>query len=50
MAYVDSLTGLPNRMAFEERLYELMEEQKEKSHAILFIDIDNFKNISYNFV
>ncbi len=46
MAYVDSLTGLPNRMAFEERLYELMEEQKEKSHAILFIDIDNFKNIN----
>ncbi len=46
MAYVDSLTGLPNRMAFEERLFELLEKEKDKKHAVLFLDIDNFKNIN----
>lgn len=47
MAYLDSLTGLANRMSFKEFLTELtqVKEGREKS-AILFLDLDNFKWIN----
>jgi len=48
LAYYDSLTGLPNRTLFHERLeYVLrMARRRESSLAILVIDLDRFKNIN----
>lgn len=48
-AYHDFLTGLPNRRYFKEELNRRLVESKEKSirHvAVLFIDIDRFKDIN----
>ncbi len=48
LAYYDSLTGLPNRTLFTERL-ELMLKAAQRNQdklAILFIDLDNFKRIN----
>ncbi len=48
LAYYDSLTGLPNRTLFHDRLeYVLrMARRRESSLAILVIDLDRFKNIN----
>jgi diguanylate cyclase (GGDEF)-like protein/PAS domain S-box-containing protein len=48
LAREDVLTGLPNRLALEERLSPLLEEalSKKESVAVLFIDVDRFKNIN----
>jgi diguanylate cyclase (GGDEF)-like protein len=48
MAYYDALTGLPNRMHFNEAAHKIMDKAKSvKGHfAILFIDIDKFKEIN----
>lgn len=47
-AYHDSLTDLPNRALFTERLTEALKnaEQKQNSFALLFIDVDKFKFIN----
>ena len=47
-ARFDSLTHLPNRSFFKENLNKAIEiaEQKEKTLAILFIDLDHFKNVN----
>ena len=48
LAYFDSLTGLPNRLSFLERL----EREIHRAHvhgaklAVLFLDLDGFKNIN----
>ncbi|GAB4112428.1 MAG: EAL domain-containing protein [Roseiflexaceae bacterium] len=44
----DALTGLPNRLLFEERLNEAIERaQRHVRHiAVLFIDLDRFKQIN----
>lgn len=46
----DSLTGLPNRLSFEQTLNELVNEkinaQINKSTGLLFIDLDGFKSIN----
>jgi len=45
----DALTGLPNRMFFSERLketYELARAQPERTSAVLFVDLDEFKSIN----
>ena len=47
-AHHDALTGLPNRTLFNDRLehgLKLAERQKSKL-ALLFIDLDNFKQIN----
>ncbi len=47
-AYHDALTGLPNRKLFEDRL-ELSINHAERGHkmlALMFIDLDNFKNVN----
>lgn len=48
LAYFDSLTGLPNRLSFLERLER--EVHRAKFHnarlAVLFLDLDSFKNIN----
>ena len=48
MATHDSLTGLPNRTLFMELLEYTVEGSKRnnKLHAILFLDLDRFKNIN----
>ncbi|MTK13250.1 MAG: diguanylate cyclase [Clostridiaceae bacterium] len=44
IAYHDSLTNLPNRRKFIEKLEE--EISKNKSGAVLLLDLDNFKGIN----
>lgn len=48
MAYHDELSGLPNRRLFMEQLTITMEKAQKESHsiAVLFIDLDRFKNIN----
>lgn len=48
MAYYDSLTGLPNRNLFMDRLETAMINTKRIKNfiALVFIDIDNFKTIN----
>ena len=48
MAYHDALTNLPNRVHLVERLeHEIVRARRHKYYgAILFIDLDHFKNIN----
>lgn len=48
LAHYDNLTALPNRVFFNEILNKAIQQakKKEKMIAILFIDIDKFKNIN----
>ena len=48
LAYHDSLTRLPNRIYFEERLEQVLavSRRKKTTAAILFIDLDRFKVIN----
>ncbi len=48
VALHDALTGLPNRVLFEERLDHGLIQAKRHGWklAVLFMDIDNFKNIN----
>lgn len=48
LAFHDSLTKLPNRMLFENKIKELMAASKQvnKHFSILYIDLDRFRNIN----
>ncbi len=48
MAYHDSLTGLINRAEFEQRLKHALHslQVQQHSHALLYIDLDQFKLIN----
>ena len=47
MAHHDALTGLPNRVLFQAQLeHALRWRGREGQVAVLFIDLDNFKNIN----
>ena len=48
LAYRDALTGLNNRLAFMNYAEELIKDSNQSTdhHAILFIDLDNFKNVN----
>ena len=46
LAYYDSLTSLPNRSLFLERVELALNERHGKKVAILFVDLDRFKNIN----
>ena len=48
MAQYDVLTGLPNRSLFHERSNHALTAAKrnDKIHAILFLDLDRFKNVN----
>lgn len=47
-AYYDTLTGLPNRMLFQERLPRALAlaERSEQRLAVMLIDLDRFKAIN----
>ena len=48
LAYYDVLTGLPNRVLFYDRLKHSIDKSKRNNSklAILFLDLDNFKEIN----
>ena len=48
LARLDSLTQLPNRLALEEQMSELVEraERDDRRLAVLFVDLDRFKTIN----
>jgi diguanylate cyclase (GGDEF)-like protein len=48
MAYQDSLTGLPNRVALYERIRELQRERRggQSTFSAVFIDLDDFKSMN----
>jgi diguanylate cyclase (GGDEF)-like protein/PAS domain S-box-containing protein len=48
MAYHDSLTGLPNRRLFNNKLNNVIKRSKQSitTFSVLFIDLDRFKNIN----
>ena len=46
IAYHDQLTGLQNRLALNKKMHDLMKEKHIKKFALLYIDIDKFKNIN----
>lgn len=48
MAYYDTLTGLPNRLLFNDRLGQSISEAQRQNNmlAIMFLDLDRFKTIN----
>lgn len=46
IAYHDQLTGLQNRLALNKKMHCLMKEKHINKFALLYIDIDKFKNIN----
>lgn len=48
LAHHDSLTGLPNRLLFEDRLKQTIVKARraQESAALLFFDLDRFKEIN----
>ena len=48
LAHHDSLTNLPNRLLFEDRLQHAISQSKRQKRqlAVLFLDLDRFKNIN----
>ncbi|MZP30697.1 EAL domain-containing protein [Heliobacterium undosum] len=48
-AHHDTLTGLANRRQFHKRLEELLDRDGRAPFAILFIDLDRFKDINDTF-
>jgi diguanylate cyclase (GGDEF)-like protein/PAS domain S-box-containing protein len=48
LASYDTVTGLPNRSLFQDRLAQALHRAERDSHqaALLFIDLDNFKHVN----
>lgn len=51
MALFDQLTGLPNRLLFEQRLAEALSHSDRRGDrmAVLFLDVDRFKPVNDSF-
>jgi diguanylate cyclase (GGDEF)-like protein len=49
MAYIDVLTGMPNRACLDKRLAEELANSEKPSGVILFIDLDNLQMINDTF-
>jgi diguanylate cyclase (GGDEF)-like protein/PAS domain S-box-containing protein len=50
-AHFDPLTGLPNRLLLSDRLHQAMTQcqRKEQSLAVLYMDLDGFKQVNDRF-
>lgn len=50
LAYHDALTGLPNRLLFDDRLQQsiLSARRRNSRLAVLFVDLDKFKQVNDN--
>lgn len=50
-AYHDSLTGLPNRVLFYEKISQTIALSKRYHHmmAVMYVDLDGFKHVNDNF-
>ncbi|MGD0910313.1 MAG: PAS domain S-box protein [Terracidiphilus sp.] len=48
LAFYDPLTGLPNRRLFHDRLRQTLtvSSRRGRKQALLFVDLDNFKNLN----
>lgn len=48
MAYYDTITGLPNRSSFYEKLHKAVQQAKETGElvAVMFLDMDQFKSVN----
>jgi diguanylate cyclase (GGDEF)-like protein/PAS domain S-box-containing protein len=48
LATTDSLTGLPNRSLFQDRLHQVVSQarREQQSFALLFADLDHFKEVN----
>ncbi|MFS8981242.1 EAL domain-containing protein [Cupriavidus necator] len=48
LAYYDTLTGLPNRLLFQERLDHAIAQSRQTGigFSLLFIDLDRFKDVN----
>nr|WP_243277941.1 ABC transporter substrate binding protein [Clostridium yunnanense] len=49
LAFFDFLTGLPNRTEISRVFDEIIKEDSERNIAVIFMDLDNFKNINDSF-
>ncbi len=51
IAHHDELTGLPNRLYFKIQIEKCLQQAKRNQHrmALLFLDLDGFKQINDNF-
>ncbi|RQO84130.1 EAL domain-containing protein [Acidovorax sp. FJL06] len=48
LAFYDALTGLPNRMLLMDRMHQALAtaQRRQQGGALLFIDLDNFKQLN----
>jgi diguanylate cyclase (GGDEF)-like protein len=42
----DTLTGLPNRHQFQQRLSQVLHDAYQEKIALIFLDLDHFKNVN----
>lgn len=53
MAFHDNLTGLPNLRYFKDKVSNFLDERQQNNNkdllAVMFLDLDGFKNINDNF-
>jgi diguanylate cyclase (GGDEF)-like protein len=45
-AYYDELTGLPNKILLEEKVDQYIEENPNRMMALVYMDIDEFRNVN----
>jgi diguanylate cyclase (GGDEF)-like protein/PAS domain S-box-containing protein len=46
LAFFDPLTGLPNRALLQDRLQHALSQRTTDALAVMFVDLDNFKDVN----